>query len=115
MALNTTVDNSGDVPVITVDSGPADLDVKTTVFSDGTNDWTLGSSNGDYIVQWEFATTSIDGPWYTFLAADPTQYNLADSVPQSDTRNLYLRLTMPTDTTSYEPYSCTVTVVASAP
>lgn len=112
VALGAMVDSLSDIETIMVDTGPADLDVKSTVFSDGSNTWSLGSSNGENQVKWEF---SPDGTsWNSFIAAD-TLSNLVTSVPQGNTQDLYLRLTMPTDTDSTSQYSSTVTIVATAP
>lgn len=113
VALNTSVINSSDVEVILVDDGPVDLDIRTTNFTQGINTWTLGSGAGSDIIKWEF---SKDGNnWSTFLATDPTLYTFDSNVAESGTRNLYLRLTTPTFTSSYQEYSSTVTVVASEP
>jgi hypothetical protein len=111
-ALDTTQDSSGDVEIISVDSGPADLDVKSTNFSDGTYTWTLSTSNDYDQVHWEF---SKDGSaWSSFAAAD-TPYAFDTYVGVGETRPLYFQLTTPTGTSSYDPFSTTVTVIASAP
>jgi len=113
VVLNTTVDNSGDLPVITVDSGPANLKVKSTVFTEGGNTWTLHETgNGPNQVLWEFSKNGTE--WAPFIVAG-TEYPFDTNVPTSGTRNLYLRLTTPTETASYNQYSSTVTVVASVP
>ncbi len=110
VALDATVDNSSDLPEITVDSGPADLNVKSTVFIEGANTWTLHETdNGPNRVLWEFSKNGTD--WAPFAVAG-TEYTFDTNVPTSDTRNLYLRLTVPTETASYNQYSSTVTVVA---
>lgn len=110
---NTTSGDLNDIETISVDAGPADLDIKTTVFSQAGNTWTLGTSNGPAQIKWEF---SKDGSsWTTFEAADPTTYVFDTNVSQSLTRNLYFRLTTPTSTNSYLQYSSTVTIIASAP
>ena len=112
VALNSVVDNSNDIQVITVESGPADLYIKTSVFSDGENVWSLGSSNGENQVKWEFSKDGVN--WTTFLVADES-YVFDENVPQGATRNLYLRLTMPTSTSSYNQYGVNITIVASSP
>lgn len=116
LPLNSTQDTTAgginDVEVVSVDSGPADLDVKSTVFTEGGNTWTLGSANGDNQVKWEFSKNGTD--WSTFLLAD-TLYSLDTNVAQAQARDLYLRLTLPTSTNSYSQYSSTVTIVASVP
>ena len=109
-ALGTMVDNSSDVQVISMDAGPADLEVRTTGFSDGANSWTLGDTINDNQVKWEFSPDN--GTWSTFLTSD-TLYNLADNV--EDTQNLHLRLTMPTASNSSNQYGSTITIVATAP
>lgn len=108
--LDTTVNNSADPIVITVDVGPATLRVKTTKFTDATYTWELGTSNGDYQVRWRF---SKDGSsWTIFEAADPTDYLFEENVPESETRDLHLELLTPTATYSWIQYSATVTITA---
>jgi len=115
-ALNSTIDTTAsgvnDPETVQVDGGPADLDVKSTVFTEGANTWALGSSNGDNQVKWESSKNGTD--WTTFITAG-TLYTLDTNVPQGNTRNLYLKLTLPTITNSYSQYGSTVTIVASAP
>jgi len=116
LVLNTTQDTTAsglnDVETVSVDGGPADLDVRSTNFTEGGNTWALAATNGANQVQWEF---SKDGSaWSTFTVAD-TLYSLDTNVAQGQTRNLYLRLTMPTSTNSYNQYGSTVTVVVSSP
>jgi len=109
---DTTASGIDDVEVISVDSGPADLEVKSTVFTDGSHNWLLGASNGANQVKWEL---SPDGSsWTTFVAAD-TLYDLAGSVPQGNDQNLYFKITMPSSSDSYQAYSSTITIVASSP
>ncbi len=112
VALGATVDSSGDVQTVSVNTGPANLDVKSTVFSDGIYTWSLGSTNGDNQVKWEFSPDT--NTWNTFLAAD-TLYDLADDVAEESTQDLYLRITLPTETSSSAQYSSTVTIVATEP
>jgi hypothetical protein len=110
---DTTPSGKNDVEIISVDSGPADLDIMSTNFTQGINTWTLNSANGDNLVKWEF---SKDGSsWTTFASPDPALYAFDTNVAGGQTRNLYFRITMPTVTSSYEQYSSSVTVVASAP
>lgn len=109
---DTTAGGIDDVETISVDSGPADLAVRSTAFTEGGNTWTLGAANGATQVKWEF---SKDGSaWTTFVVVD-TLYTLDANVSESETRNLYLRITMPTTTNSYNQYNSTVTIVASTP
>ena len=116
VSLNTTIDTTptgtNDIQTIMVDTGPANLDVKTTLFSAGTNNWTLGSTNGDNQVVWEYSKEGTS--WNKFLVAN-TLYSFDSNVPQLGTRNLYLRLTMPTATVSTIQYSSIITIVATAP
>jgi len=109
---DTTASGINDVETISVDSGPADLDVRASTFTDGTNTWTFASSSGANDVKFEF---SKDGTaWTTILLAN-TLYALDTNVAQSATRSVYLKITTPTSTTSYSQYSTMVTVVASVP
>ena len=109
---DTTISGIDDVETVSVDSGPADLDVRSTAFTEGGNTWTLGTSNGATQVKWE---SSEDGSaWTTFEVFD-TLYALDTNVGVGQTRDVYLRITMPTSTNSYSQYSSTVTVVASTP
>jgi len=113
VALEATVDTvSSGVETVSIDSGPADLDVRSTAFTEGANTWTLNTTNDSNQVKWEFSENSTD--WAIFEAAD-TPYVLDTNVAEGQTRDLYLRLTMPTFTDSYDQYSSTVTIVASAP
>jgi len=105
------VDNSSDVQVISVDAGPANLNVKTTLFSDGIDDWALGDSGNNQVI-WEYSEDGIS--WGEFLIAnDP--YLLDSNVPQSETRDLHLRLTMPTVSDSSNQYGSIITIVATSP
>src|SRR3989344_2114501 len=110
--LGATIDSTNDPQIITVTAGPADLDVKSTNFSDGTNTWILGTTNGANQVKWKFSKDTT--AWATFAAAN-TLYTFDNNVAQGNTRNLYLRLTMPTSTSSNNQHSSTVTIVATAP
>lgn len=112
VAFNQTANNSSDVQTITVDSGPVNLDIKSSVFSDGTNSWSLGSSNGVNQVKWEFSSDNTN--WTTFAAAN-TNYTFASNVAQDATKNLYLRLTMPTSSSYHNQMGVTVTIVSSEP
>lgn len=110
--LEETVNNSADPIIITVESGPADLNVKTTLFSDNGNSWSLGTTNGNKQVKWEF---SKDGANWTIFEVADTEYPFDTNVPTSGTRDLHLRLTMPTETDSYNQYTATITIIASVP
>ncbi len=111
-ALGATMDNSGDVQTISVDGGPADLEVRSTDFSDGTNSWTLGNASDDNQVKWEFSPDN--SAWIIFSAPD-TLYNLADDIANGGFQDLHLRITMPAASASSNQYSSTITIVATAP
>ncbi len=116
LALSATQDNTAsginDVEVLSIDSGPADLDIESTNFTEGGNTWTLGASNGSNQVKWEFATSTSN--WVTFAVADNT-YEMDLNVAQSATRNIYLRITMPSFSDSLNQYSASITITGSAP
>ena len=101
-----------DVETISVNTGPADLDVRSTAFTEGGNTWALSTSNGSNQVKWE---SSPDGSSWTTFAVIDTLYTLAGNVAQGNSQDMYLRITMPTITDSYLQYGTTVTVVASVP
>lgn len=109
---DTTPSGTNDVQTVKVDVSPAKLDIKTTLFSDGTNNWTLDSVNSDNQVIWEYSKEGT--AWNKFLIAD-TPYSFDNSVPPLETRDLHLRLTMPTATVSTAQYGSVVTIVATAP
>lgn len=110
--LDTTAGGLNDTQTVKVDSGTANLTVKSSLFSDGADTWALGTANGANQVKWEF---SKDGTaWNTFSIVD-SQYTFDTNVAQNATRNLYLRLTMPTSFINHNPHSSTVTIMATAP
>lgn len=109
---DTSSTSSGDHEIISVDTGPADLSVKSTGFSDGSNNWTLASSNAADQVKWEFS--SDNSVWNTFLLAN-TYYSLAVNIAETSTQPLYLRLTMPTSTSSNAEFSSNITILATSP
>jgi len=110
--IDTTASGTNDVQVIEVTTGPADLKVRSTNFSDGANTWSLAATNGADQVKWEF---SKDGTsWSTFTSAN-TLFAFDTNVAQSTTRNLSLRLTIPTTTSSGNEHTGTVTIVATTP
>jgi len=112
VAQGATVTSTNDVQTVTITAGPADLSVRSTDFSDGSNVWTLGVGNGADQVKWEF---SEDGTtWETFTSAN-TLISLDVDVPEGGSRNLYLRLTTPTSSSSGNEHSATVTFVATTP
>ena len=111
VALSATVDSTGDVQTVQVVTGPADLLIKSTAFTDGGNTWTLGASNGVDEVLWEFWNGSTYVP---FTTAD-TLFPLASAVAQTATQDVLFRLTMPTSTASASEHGANVTIVAVAP
>lgn len=112
LALGAVATSSGDVQTVQVDTGPANLNIKSINFSDGINIWTLGATNGANQVKWEF---SKEGTTWTAFSTANTLFTLDTNVAQGGTRNLYLRLTMPSQSSSSNQYSTTVTIVATAP
>lgn len=109
---DTTSSGINDPETVQVDSGPANLDVKSTSFSDGNNIWSLGDTNGTDKVLWEFSKDETN--WTTFSQAD-TFYAFDANVAQGDTRTLYTRLTTPTSTSSFQQHSADVTILATSP
>lgn len=109
---DTTASGVDDVETISIDAGPADLDVRSSNFTESGNTWTLAGSNEANQVKWDFSGNGSD--WTVFTVFD-TLYSLDTNVSQGQTRDLFLRLTMPTTTVSYLQYASTVTIVASAP
>ena len=116
-ALSVTVDTTSggfnDVQTVSIVKGPADLFIKTTLFADGLgSSWALGTTNGADQVVWEFSTGGTT--WLEFTSAD-TLTSLASGVAQGATADLFLRLTLPTTTSSADEHSATVTIVGTAP
>jgi len=109
---DTTLSGLNDVQTISVDTGPVNLDIKSTVFSDNGNSWSLGTTNGADQVKWEFSPEATT--WNTFLAPN-TLYDLADNVAQANTQDVFFFFTMPTSTTSNNQYGSDITIVASSP
>lgn len=112
LALGTIADTSGDVQTIQVDTGPVNLSVRSSEFSDGVNTWTLSATAGSDQTVWEFSGDGTN--WNLFSAAD-TLFALDSDVAQGETRDVYFMLGMPTDTTSANQHSATVTIVATTP
>ncbi|MFA6429908.1 MAG: hypothetical protein WCV84_05445 [Patescibacteria group bacterium] len=102
-----------DPQTITVDAGPAALQVRSSTFTTvGLNTWTFGEAAGNDTVKFEYSTDTL--VWTTFSLAD-TLYSIDANVAQSDTRTTYYQITVPTATGSYDDYATTITVVATAP
>lgn len=112
VTVDTTASGTNDVQTVQVATGPADLFIKTTPFSDGSNVWSLGTTSGPDQVVWQFSTDGIS--WTTFTEADAL-ISLAGNVPSSGAQNVYLRLTTPTSSSSTQEHTATVTIVAVAP
>lgn len=109
---DTTLSGTNDIQTVRVDAGPANLDIRTTLFSDGINNWALGTTNGDNQAVWEYSKEGTT--WYKFLVAN-NLYPLATGVSQLGAQNIYFRLTMPTATISSVQYSSIMTVLATTP
>jgi hypothetical protein len=112
LGLGASANNFSDIETIQVDSGPANLEARSTGFTAPGNTWNLGVGNSTDQVKWEFSKDTSS--WTTFAVAG-NLYSLATSVGTGATTPLYLRLTMPTSTDSYDEHSVAVTVVASSP
>ena len=116
LALSVTIDSTAsginDVQTVQVVTGPADLFIKTTLFANDENTWSLGTTSGADQVVWQFSTDGTT--WITFTEAGAL-VSLAGSVPSSGTQDVYLRLTMPISSSSTKEHTATVTVVAVAP
>ncbi|MBT4850156.1 hypothetical protein HON36_04885 [Candidatus Parcubacteria bacterium] len=108
---DTTAGGINDIEVVSVDNGPADLDIRSTNFTEGGNTWTLAGTSGADQIIWQYSSST---PWYTMTTAD-TLYDFDQAVPESNTRNLVFKITMPSSSASFSQYGGTVTVVASSP
>ncbi|MBU1133146.1 hypothetical protein KKG08_02650 [Patescibacteria group bacterium] len=108
---DTTSGDLNDVQTISVDVGPADLDIKSANFT-GAGTLTLSSAPGPNIVLFEYSANGSD--WNTFVTND-TYYVLATSVSQGGTQDTYLRLTTPTTLSTYGDYGTTITILATVP
>lgn len=116
LPLNSTQDNSvsgvNDVQTVTVGTSTADLLIKSSVFDEGSDTWSLESSNGPHKVVWEYSSSTSD---YQKFTVPDANYIFDINVPSSTSRNIYLRLTLPTVTNSYNSYSTNVTITAVSP
>lgn len=112
VALGNSSDNISSFEQIVATTGPADISVRSSNFSDGMNIWQLGITNeGDQIL-WEF---SKDASTWKVFSIPNSLFTFDTDVAQGATRDLYLKLTMPTETSSNNEHSATVTIVATAP
>ncbi len=108
----TTTTGEAEKEIVRVDADPANLDIRTSLFSDGGNDWSLGPTNGNDTVKWEFSPDNLD--WTTFLAEN-TNYPLVEELASTTQQAVYFRLTMPSGSSSGQAHSSLVTVTAVAP
>ena len=108
----TTSTGDAQKEIVRVTADPANLDIRTSLFSGGGNDWALGTTNGNDAIKWEFSPDNLD--WTTFLAAD-TNYPLAEELASAAQQAVYFRLTMPTGSSSGQAHSSLVTITAVAP
>ncbi|MCH8920567.1 MAG: hypothetical protein IIA23_07665 [Chloroflexi bacterium] len=113
LELSATADSSGDVQTVEVVTGPADIDVRTTLWTDVDVDtWSLGATSGTDQVVWEFSTDGMN--WTPFTAAN-LLFPAAQGLTNGQELNLSFRLTMPNEITSSKEHSVTVTIVATSP
>jgi len=113
LTIDTTAGGINDVQTVQVVTGPADIDVKTTLWSDVDVDtWSLGATTGTDQVVWEFSTDGTN--WTNFTTAN-LLFPAAQGLTNGQQLNLFFRLTMPTDITSSKEHSVTVTIVATSP
>jgi serine protease AprX len=114
-ALGATVDTTAgglnDVQAFQLTAPPAgaDLFIKTTLFSDGSNSWALGNSSGADQAVWEFST---NGSTWTKFTATNTLVSLAPGLSSGDTQNVFFRLTLPSSSSSSSEHGATATIVA---
>ena len=108
----TTTTGDAQKEIVRVDGDTANLDIRTSLFSGAGNDWTLGATNGNEVVKWEFSPNNQD--WTTFLA-DNINYPLADELASAAQQAVYFRLTMPNASSSGQTHSSLVTITAVAP
>ncbi len=111
--VDTTPSGINDVQTIHVDTGPVKLAVRSTNFSDGSNLWTLNTSNGADQVQWNYSKEGTT--WYVFAISDQLYWFVETPLNEGENQNIYFKLTMPTSTSSHNQHGATVTIVAIAP
>jgi len=109
---DTTASGTNDVQTVSVDSGPATLQIRSSSFSDGSNTWSFGDASGANQVKWEFSKDGTN--WSTFNLAD-NLYTFDTNVAQAQTRNVFFRIMAPSSTSSTNPHNATVTIVATSP
>ena len=108
----TTTTGDAEKEIVRVNADPANLDIRTSLFSGDGNDWALGPTNGNDTVKWEFSPDNLD--WTTFLAEN-TNYPLVDELASATQQAVYFRLTMPSGSSSGQAHSSLVTITALAP
>lgn len=109
--VDTTASGVSDVQTVLVQQGPADLLIKTTEWTAGTNVWELGTTSGPDQVKWEFSTDGAT--WQVFEI--PGQLYVLSSVVGGAAQNVYFRLTTPTGSGSSAEHAVNVMVVAVSP
>ena len=110
ISVDTTSGGTNDVQTVQVTTGPVDLYIWSTQFTDDENTWSLGTTSGSDQVIWEF---SPDGnpPWTTFITPNLLE-TLALDVAQASSQNIFFRLTMPSSSSSIKEHGVSVTLVA---
>ncbi len=116
-ALSVTIDSTAgginDVQTVQVVTGPADIDVRTTLWTDvDVHTWSLGATPGADQVVWEFSTDGTN--WTAFTAAN-LLFPAAQGLSNGQQLNLFFRFPMANETTSNKEHSVTVTIVAISP
>ena len=113
LELSAVADSSNDVQTVQVVTGTADIDLRTTLWTDVDGDtWSLDTTLGADQVAWEFSTDGTN--WTAFTAAN-LLFPAAQGLTNGQQLNLFFRLTMPTEITSSKEHSVTVTIVATSP
>ena len=108
----TTATGQADKETVRIDTGPANLLIKSSTFSGGGNNWTLASTSGADQVKWDFSTDGV--AWTTFLQPD-TAYALAGGLPSDSLKDILFRLTMPTATNHPTEHGAQVRIIAVTP
>ena len=111
-SVDTTSGGTNDVQTVQVTTSPVDLFIKTTLFTDGENTWSLSTTSGSDQVIWDFST---DGTTWIIFSSANMLFTLATNVAQGTTQDIFFRLTMPTDTSSVKEHGVSVTLVAVEP
>lgn len=113
VALNTatTTANNGETQVVTNDGSTAQMNVKSSDATGGTQ-WTLGTSPGSDIFKMEVSTTT--GASYMTLQATDTYLTASSSMTSLLSDNVDLQLTTPTASTDFVQKSITITVQVAA-